>query len=1662
MIKKIITFSILISFSAQIFLSGILFSPKTVFAQNSTTNKDANDSGWSHNEIWKLGLDMDKYASYSEIENRLKINDYDKKRLDEFKRASEFLGQNPNASEEDALKAIGAKKLQIYDIRLLRSLHYLVTSRNYGGADHEWLNVYTMVKGYVGDKKQYEQDNIFPKGKTKTISPHSTGKAAKITEIDYMRYTYVKKDEKGNIVKKKKLKKEPIEMKWQDEKKQSKPNQTPDILNQSPLQMINNLGGNATNDWLSDALGNDYSGLDTEGRTPPQVIKALGSADLNDEYGFSEKNDTAFSVYNIQSLGEEIGSVLLTEGFREVIGKKGYAGNNLYEWQLSAGRTTVEDRMTLPNGSLIGENSDQILSRIGERKMEESLKLSEGSLYELKNRDDLEEKIGNGYLYKINMDWWNFYGKDVNEVKNRVGEERFEAAFYEPLMVDQLLSIEAGTAQKLKSGQLSPMEFKKIIGRTIIENKILYLEESDKCAVCLGKNVCIKTHARDEFFGLGTYDPDPCKKDNPKSKIDRFLDGDQSVYKEIGIEMTARIFANTDETQEAVRNWMRNKSVDLDANGMPKIILETIASNYGLKEKDLWAIFIDSYPGEIFQRVGYTQILASLTENESELTPYLPMSQNDDFYNSRFEQIQKEAKSIASDKKVKSEGEKISQLAETAKNFQNNNSIDYLVNMKNREIINNAYEIAKLLPTIEKNSKKTNELKIIRKKINEIIESRELKNLSDFNADSINGLYFNSAVGLTSENFIDVLKDKTGINEYKLKIGLEKWASQMLNTEEEGLLYEAYQDIIKNPKKKPSDLIAKKIGSDKITEAADYLSSAFELDENNKINYWDIVLFLNGDYKLLMKIGSSRFDTALSFSAGGIYNILNGRSNWGEEQNKSSINNLWQALGLGDYTPGYDGNILNRLSQNLLEQNLGLSGNSFYGSMDDVISRNGMDPTLSSFGITIPNDISSLKYSNPAMYEIKLKEFYNNQIKNSGSDFWKQNSNIVNQVLQTAGLNLNVQNVQDLFSGKAQIGDILNTVGRTFDSKITNDLFNSYFQLENTFNQANQLLGALKSNNLGQIYGIMQGVSGMNFDSLAGGLPIQQMLSDPKNAGKIGIDFMINQIGQNLGIGGNLLSTFFQKGVKTQDIINSLAGAIGQAANIPIASALSFLQGDPSKTLLAMGAGYLQQQLGGYLPINDILTAYTDIKPGSDLSNLAWSNAYAKASQIPGWNEMNEQTKNIVSYDFYKDELGKIKNQASQNVLYGFADAALSKAFPGSNFIGVMKGLTQGSIDDKIFAAGSLLAGMTNSKEANQILSGVMSLNSLAKYFKDPKNNAVPMEALASLGQNLGIPPVAMQALGLALNGNKTNFEKLGTQFMTGQLFGLLDKGLGSGVGSMMAQAFSMAQTYSALASNLDKLSNSLMTDYSSATAKQWFAAQAQLNMFQASMVSNLISMFAGPVLSQIDQALGIPISSLLLNSMVYSAMVPGLTAQALMGLMAPQLLFAALALFGGGLLGGSKGGTEELHISACGHWPLFEERKELNLPDFKVKCPKDLVLKMSKNNEKQNEKLLKAFKKEAAKFKNKLFIYNILKMPTENKTGKFLTKEEMLKMLPTQVRTYSSAVLREFDILIRDTYYDIKNIPKDKFWKWINSGTIRQGVGYDEKFFLEYKDYGF
>lgn len=282
------------------------------------------------------------------------------------------------------------------------------------------------------------------------------------------------------------------------------------------FQFLNSNSGLSNSDQLAKI---SPSNLPDNGAGMASII---GYNILLDELGLNGAITTPYVSFKdfITTQGQEA----LYEIFNKNIPQSSFKGTNAEDWLTNIGSTELENRLGLPNSSLIsGDN--QTLTTAGQRVMEDILGLSPNSLKNVaSNYNDLTKQIGQGYIEKnLYLPVGSFASDDVNEIKKVVGADKYDDIFAPRNY--KIISTTLGLDNTVLSNNINNIaELKKLVGERVIEQKIKVFEENEikltdgtgfielKDIKELGNNInnilnltTIKLDSRDEMLGLVNY-----------------------------------------------------------------------------------------------------------------------------------------------------------------------------------------------------------------------------------------------------------------------------------------------------------------------------------------------------------------------------------------------------------------------------------------------------------------------------------------------------------------------------------------------------------------------------------------------------------------------------------------------------------------------------------------------------------------------------------------------------------------------------------------------------------------------------------------------------------------------------------------------------------------------------------------------------------------------------------------------------------------------------------------------------------------------------------------------------------------------------------------------------------------------------------------------------
>jgi hypothetical protein len=984
--KKLLISAMIFALLIEFFVPGVNYA----LAQSETNSVAAecgpadlvNTTQVNMDELYQSSRNLLSLADNGKP--KLKIDAYDYSELKKYsvlyeaiKNDPEFLKayqQNPVISDELKKEFGITSDPSQFDVRILNSIINLVTPKSAGGAGREWIKVASIVKGYssektgnplkIADSEQIKKDGANFINSLTAAHYKQMGQAADITEIDKLRGTkfVYKLDENGNEVLAEKIKMDdmPIQVAWQTDKATSSVQDTPSEFGTNMSTVANNFFSQELNStlgtWLSEQ-GLDLTKLGTG------YITDLGGNLANitnnvSELWLKDNWDIPFNTIlggNLGYTGNEIGQNTFSETLNSLIPSSGLTGTSTKEMLINAGREKLASNMGLPEYSFQdgGMDSKKLLDSIGRRVMENNLGLSTGSLTgSSANKDDLYKKIGQGFIENaLNLPSGSFAGNSQDEIKNAVGISKFQDIIDNSDYVDGILYLDIGTTA---NGINSPDNFKLTVGKKVIENEVdVYAKGSDG------------SDKRDQVFNL--YNPD-------KSGImQKFLDNDQNIFSEIGINAVSKSLSQDSNDQKVIRNWLETGQIETDParNNTPKVNEELLSQSVNLKAYDLWRLFVYNQGNDVFERYGWTTWLSAIAPNyDQNESSDINSSPELTFYRTRYTQIKDQISNLGkstNNTTVKALCEEIYTLAKDMETYgESTQQISQTLLWPYEEKTKNYIaKIAGKISEIEK-SEPNIDLGSTKKLAYEIIDGNSLTDLSQVSENDITSLtrpYYLNPDYKTS--LMQVLRNQKSLNDFIEEQGLY-YLGSVASLDNPSNLIGIWRTIKNNTNQNSTNILANALGTDQLNSIAEEINNGFGLaplggdSDYYKITAEDVAKLLTGsNLTFNIKLGSYAMDKALYLSPGnGSKEIIKGAS-LDSVMPTSGLNRFTsQILGLIENSP-QDGNISDNISKLYLSENLGLNKNFAFNTANYFQEPRNYARVLQAFGVKIPDELGS-------------------------------------------------------------------------------------------------------------------------------------------------------------------------------------------------------------------------------------------------------------------------------------------------------------------------------------------------------------------------------------------------------------------------------------------------------------------------------------------------------------------------------------------------------------------------------------------------------------------------------------------------------------------------------------------------------------------------------
>ena len=520
--------------------------------------------------------------------------------------------QNDPKGVEKAIQRVMDTQI---DKRVIKTLVYLITPKDQGGAGHWRIKVERITKNYDKEPSKFEREDKAIKeqitlkdnpnlsnttveqvkadknttaaeeekklgnqatavvdivnkqnkstatayiGNTSdednnTVSSHFSGQAVDISEVDDIKCTVVGHKRIGNDSKTAQAPR-PIKLSWQTQEGYAKDKSQ---IDSSYNSMFLNASQGSILEMLSQ-LNFDFASIsDMKGANFSDMAGVLAQAFLMNAINAPNGNIWKFNLTDtLRSLG---GVILADELELNRMPFLDSSINSVDALSEAIGRSYIEENLNLPYGALKGANRDELLSSIGKQRILSELSLPDDTLNnEIKDSADLYQRIGSRIVEsEFGFQTGSFYGKgNFGDISKVAGKYKLEALRGSSSGADENLGLPAGTFSKFASGTISPADFNRLVAEARFTS-IVQLYGNSKNNSSATPTIDLPSgkvsNLRDEVFNL------------PKGKIDRFLNGELNVndYKEIGIYSVSQILETNDSGRSRITTWFNSPTKDM-------------------------------------------------------------------------------------------------------------------------------------------------------------------------------------------------------------------------------------------------------------------------------------------------------------------------------------------------------------------------------------------------------------------------------------------------------------------------------------------------------------------------------------------------------------------------------------------------------------------------------------------------------------------------------------------------------------------------------------------------------------------------------------------------------------------------------------------------------------------------------------------------------------------------------------------------------------------------------------------------------------------------------------------------------------------------------------------------------------------------------------------
>ncbi len=807
------------------------------------------------------------------------------------------------------------------DTRVTALINHLITPKgltalNYeGGEGFELINIRKILQ-----KEQQDQEYIPEEDEALPVSSHyyKNAQAVQISGTDYIKCTKVvrKNDCTVDYEKTKAWNKFPIEFGYFADGSHET-GVKPDAQNNQFLQEYANthhqtFSNISSQNFLLPIFGQlagissiitNIPGALNNNNSGPNIIALLGLQLLNNQ---SSSTPPIIPDYDFARTITKTGEASLFNLFNGMLPINSFNGENQKQWLENIGRTTLSQKIFGFSDYLQGASSENILENIGKRKFEDLLNIKRGTLDQpMSSREDLYHILGQGTIeQRLNLKLGSFQANNVNQIKQNIGEEKYNQMFQDTKLVANMLGI---SHNELESNINNPEALKRIIGQSVINQNInIYpnyqIPESDNTINSRdlafdtenylkpyidfeNKKIITQRYSPGSGIEINEYpfNPDSQIYENllaekqKNSIVNRFVNANnlKEVFKETGIDALAKKLTNIEEEREYLRQW-------LSTGVFPGNLLDAsaVGNNVGLQDRyDIARVFAQNRADEVYDRIGKLQLEIAFNPNLSQYYnnygTQFTTEESEIFVQEKLNQIKYEAENI----KYPNIKATILTHIEAAINAKDNTKDDIITNAKQRLISRSLYNIGTNLQNTD--IKKTQEAQIINNLINEIITLQDLNII-----ENPQNIEFSANFGITQEDIQNLLTGRTNIDDLKNLAGKKTLASFL----------EADVKKIDNALKaargsKPISNVYEYLKPE-IEQKVKYLNLTLTANQADQITGWDLTNILFGNQNpLIEKVAAPKIASSMKIPTNEFVSFLKG-----EVQNISDKINLNQMI----------------------------------------------------------------------------------------------------------------------------------------------------------------------------------------------------------------------------------------------------------------------------------------------------------------------------------------------------------------------------------------------------------------------------------------------------------------------------------------------------------------------------------------------------------------------------------------------------------------------------------------------------------------------------------------------------------------------------------------------------------------------------------------------